>query len=342
VLSGVTRRHQSVGTSTGVLLLLLVSVLCLLSACTERRDRASPNTAVRVNREEVTVQHLAYLLNQQRGLKAEQSEAVGRQLLERLIDQQLMLQKADDLKLERDPRVAIQLEMARRELLARAYMDKLGEGIDKATPEEIAATYAAKASLFGQRRIYHFKEITVEARPEQFEAVRSQLAAARDAEDFVSRIQRDGFRSGLSESHRGPEQLPLSSVDSFARMTPGQAAVLPSPAGLQVVFLVATQAAPLTEEQARPTIEQFIQNDRVRKRVEDDLKGLRAAARIEYAPKFAPVRGSANGAASAAAPAAPAAAGSAPVAAAAAAAAVSTVPAASAASAPSLAGSAAR
>jgi EpsD family peptidyl-prolyl cis-trans isomerase len=295
------RRGLPAGASAGVLLLFLVSALILLSACTERRDRASPNTAVRVNREEVTVQHLAYLLNQQRGLKPEQAEAVGRQLLERLVDQQLMLQKADDLKLERDPRVAMQLEMARRELLTRAYMDKLGEGVDKPTPEEISATYAAKASLFGQRRIYHFKEIAVEARPEQFEAVRVQLAAARDADDFVSRIRRDAFRFGVSESHRSPEQFPLSSVDSFARMTPGQAAVLPSTAGLQVVFLVATQAAPLTEEQARPTIEQFIYNDRVRKRVEDDLKGLRAAARIEYAPKFAPVAAASAGAGAAAA-----------------------------------------
>jgi EpsD family peptidyl-prolyl cis-trans isomerase len=276
---------------------LLGLLLGLLGACTERRDRASPNAAARVNREEVSVQHLAFLMNQQRGLKAEQAEGVGRQLLERLIEQQLMLQKADELKLERDPRVAMQLEMARRELLARAYMDKVGEGVVKPTPEEISATYAAKPALFGQRRIYHFKEVTVEARPEQFEAVRIQLAAARDVDDFASRLQRDAFRFALSDSHRGPEQLPLASLDSFARMAVGQAAVLPSTVGLQVVFLVGVQPAALSEEQARPTIEQFLHNDRVRKRVEEDVKGLRAAARIEYAPKFAPVAAGASAAA---------------------------------------------
>ncbi len=271
-------------------LLVAAPLLCtFLAGCTERRDRASPNTAVRVNREEVTVQHLAYLMNQQRGLKPEQAEGVGRQLLERLIDQQLMLQKADDLKLERDPRVAMQLEMSRRELLARAYMDKVGEGVPKPTPEEISATYLAKPALFSQRRIHHFKEVTVEARPDQFEDVRRQLAAANDVNDFVNRLQRDSFRFAVSESHRAPEQLPLASLESFARMAVGQAAVLPITAGLQVVFLAGVQAAPLTEEQARPTIEQFLHNDRVRKRVEEDVKGLRAAGRIEYAPKFAPV-----------------------------------------------------
>jgi EpsD family peptidyl-prolyl cis-trans isomerase len=279
---------------------LLLGLLGLLGACTERRDRASPNTAVRVNREEVSVQHLAYLLNQQRGLKPEQAEGVGRQLLERLIEQQLMLQKADELKLERDPRVAIQLEMSRRDLLARAYMDKVGEGVTKPTPEDVSATYAAKPALFSQRRIYHFKEISVDARPEQFAAVRSHLAAARDMDDFLSRVRRDALRFAVAESHRGPEQLPLATLDSFARMSVGQAAVLPSPAGLQVVFLAGVQPAPLSEEQARPTIEQFLHNDRLRKRVEEDVKGLRAAARIEYAPKFAPVSAAAGSAPAAA------------------------------------------
>ncbi len=286
--------------------LVVVLVCGLLGACTERRDRASPNTAVRVNREEVTVQHLAYLMGQQRGLKPEQAETVGRQLLERLIDQQLMLQQADDLKLERDPRVAMQLEMSRRELLARAYMDKVGEGVPKPTPEEISATYLAKPALFSQRRIYHFKEVTVEARPEQFEAVRAQIAAARDVADFVSRLQRDALRFGMSESHRGPEQLPLASLDSFARMVVGQAAVLPSAVGLQVVFLLGVQPAPLTEEQARPTIEQYLHNDRVRKRVEEDLKGLRVAGHIEYAPKFAPPPVPSAGASAPSRPATPA------------------------------------
>jgi hypothetical protein len=57
------------------------------------------------------------------------------------------------------------------------------------------------------------------------------------------------------------------------------------------------------EEQARPAIEQFLLNDRKRKLVEDDIKAMRAAAKIEYVGKF----GEGAPAAGAAAPAAPAA-----------------------------------
>ena len=43
----------------------------------------------------------------------------------------------------------------------------------------------------------------------------------------------------------------------------------------------------MDEEHARPAIEQFLLNERKRKVVEDDLKALRAAARIEYVGDFA-------------------------------------------------------
>jgi hypothetical protein len=49
----------------------------------------------------------------------------------------------------------------------------------------------------------------------------------------------------------------------------------------------------VTEEQARPAIEQYLLNERKRKLVEDDLKAMRAAAKIEYIGKFAQAAASA-------------------------------------------------
>ena len=79
----------------------------------------------------------------------------------------------------------------------------------------------------------------------------------------------------------------------------------PVPNGVQVVVLAGSRSQPVAEEQARPAIEQFLTNERKRKLVEDDVKAMRSAAKIEYVGKFAD---GAAGAASAPA-AAPAAAG---------------------------------
>jgi hypothetical protein len=93
-------------------------------------------------------------------------------------------------------------------------------------------------------------------------------------------------------------------------MKDGQAVLAPSPNGVQVVVLAGSRSQPVTEEQARPAIEQFILNERKRKLVEDDLKAMRAAAKIEYVGKFGQGAASAPaGAAPVAAPTPPAASG---------------------------------
>ena len=47
---------------------------------------------------------------------------------------------------------------------------------------------------------------------------------------------------------------------------------MPTPNGVQVVVLAGSRSQPVSEEQARPAIEQFLLNERKRKLVEDDLK----------------------------------------------------------------------
>lgn len=87
---------------------------------------------------------------------------------------------------------------------------------------------------------------------------------------------------------RTAEQLPLQSLDTLARMQDGQAALLPAASGAQVVVLLGSRMQPVTEEQARPMIEQFLLNERRRKLLEDELRSLREAARIERLGRFAP------------------------------------------------------
>ena len=107
-----------------------------------------------MNKEEITVHQINFVLAQQRALAPEQAASASRQVLERLIDQELALQKAADQKIDRDPRVVQQLEAARREIIARAYLEKIAAGAPKPTPQEIKAYYDAHPALFSDRRVY--------------------------------------------------------------------------------------------------------------------------------------------------------------------------------------------
>ncbi len=276
----------------------------LLVGCGDKKETAASQTAAKVDKDEVTVQQVDFVLQQQRNLRPEQADAASRQILERLIDQQLAVQKADDLKLDRDPRVVQQLEAVRREVLARAYVEKIGEAAAKPTPEEVKKYYDEKPALFADRRIYSIQEIGIEARPEQVQALRDQLAASKNIGEFVEYLKANDYRFAGNQAVRAAEQLPLNSLDAFARMKDGQAAMVPAPNGVQVVVLAGSRRQPVSEEQARPAIEQYLLNDRKRKLVEEDMKGLRAAAKVEYVGKFAELAASAP-----AATAAPASAG---------------------------------
>jgi EpsD family peptidyl-prolyl cis-trans isomerase len=278
---------SAVPVSTRWLLPLAVASAALaLSACGDKKDKGATQTAAKVNKDEITVHQINFVLQQQRGLKPEQAEAATKQILERLIDQQLALQKGDDLKVDRDPRVVQQLEAARREILARAYLEKVGESAVKPTPEDVHKYYEERPALFKERRIYNIQEIAIEAKPEQVEGLRQKLSSSKNIAEFVEFLKASEIRFSGNQAVRAAEQLPLNSLDAFARMQDGQAAVVPSANGMQVVVLAGSRSQPLSEDQARPAIEQFLLNERKRKLVEEDIKSLRAAAKIEYVGKF--------------------------------------------------------
>jgi len=287
-------------------LVALAASVALLAGCGDKKDKAASQTAVKVNKSEITVHQINYVLQQQRGLRPEQADAAGKQILERLIDQELALQKADDLKIDRDPRVVQQLDAARREIIARAYFEKVGESAPKPTAEEIKKYYDEKPALFKDRRIYSLQEIGIEAKPDQVPALREKLAAAKNINEFVDYLKANGFKFAGNQAVRAAEQLPLQSLDAFAKMQDGQTMLNQTPQGVQVVVLAGSRSQPVTEEQARPAIEQFLSNDRKRKLIEDDVKALRGAAKIEYVGKFGEAAAPAASAAAPAASAAPA------------------------------------
>ncbi|WP_235538073.1 EpsD family peptidyl-prolyl cis-trans isomerase [Pelomonas sp. Root1217] len=277
------------------MLLTLVAAAALLTACGgDKGDKAS-QTAAKVNKEEITVHQINFVLQRQQGLKPEQAEAASRQVLERLIDQELAVQKAQEQKLDRDPRVVQQMEAAKREIIARAYAERVGESVAKPSNEEIAKYYNDKPALFKDRRIYSLQELQIEAKPEQFEAIRAKLAAAKNLNEFAEYLKSADIRFNGNQAVRAAEQLPLAGLDAIAKMKDGDSVVSPSPNGLTVLFLVGSRSQPVDEARARPAIEAFLLNQRKAEVVQKDIKALRDSSKIEYVGKFAQAASAAGG-----------------------------------------------
>jgi len=268
--------------------LALAVVAMTLTACGDgKKSEKASQTAAKVNKEEITVHQINYVLQRQQGLKPEQAEAASKQVLERLIDQELAVQKAQELKLDRDPRVVQQIEAAKREIISRAYVERIGESVAKPSNEEISKYYNEKPALFKDRRIYSLQEVSIEAKPEQFEQIRGKLQSAKSMAEFAEFLKANDFKFTGNQAVRAAEQLPLAGLDAIARMKDGDSAVSQTPTGLTVLFLVGSRSQPVDEARAKPAIEAFLLNQRKGEQVQKDIKALRDAAKIEYVGKFA-------------------------------------------------------
>jgi EpsD family peptidyl-prolyl cis-trans isomerase len=296
----------STSTSTSLRLagLVLSAVACasLLSACGGGdKKKGATQVAAKVNKEEISVHQINYVLQRQGNVPADQVPAVSKRILESLVDQELAIQQAVEEKLDRDPKVVMAIEAAKRDIIARAYADRIADTTAKPTPDEIKAYYTSKPALFAARKIYTLQEFSVESDAAAREAIAPRLQSARNADDVAAMLKAAGLRYAARQITQGAENLPLGMVDQIAKLADGQSLASGTPQGFSVLTLMSTKSAPVTEDQAKPAIELFLHNDRKRKVVEDTVKKMRAAAKISYEGQFAEGAASAPAAAPAAA-----------------------------------------
>lgn len=259
----------------------------LLAACGGGKEGGATQVAAKVNKEELSVHQINHVLQRQPGIKPEMVPAASKRILEGLIDQELAIQQAVELKVDRDPKVVTAIEAARRDIIARAYADRVAESAAKPTPEEVKAYYSGKPALFAQRRLYSLAEFAIEAPADQREALAGKLQGVKSPSDLAAALNAAGIKFASRNVTQAPENLPLPMVDKIAAMGEGQSFTVGTPAGLTLVFVTAAKPAPVTEDAARPAIEQFLLNDRKRKLVADEIKRLREVAKIEYKGQFA-------------------------------------------------------
>jgi EpsD family peptidyl-prolyl cis-trans isomerase len=267
----------------------------LLTACSDdgdKKDKAATQVAAKVNKEEISVHQINFMLSRQPGIKPEQKEQAQKAILESLISQELAYQQAEEQKIDRDPNVLQMLEAAKREIIVRAYLERTVQSALKPTEAEVKQYYDSRPAMFSERRLYNFQEILVEAKPEQIPALKQKLSSATDVAQMQAILQAEGVRFGTGQAVRAAEQLVqqvgYDQMAKIAKMTDGQFAVNERPGGLYVLILVKSEPQPVNLAQAKPAIEQLLLNERRTKLAEDEIKRLRAGAKIEYVGPFAP------------------------------------------------------
>jgi EpsD family peptidyl-prolyl cis-trans isomerase len=258
---------------TRLLLLLLLAFPVGCEKATAERRPVQP--VAKVNGAEISVQQL----------RAASGAAVA-QALERVIDRELLVQKALAAKLDRDPQVVESMENARRQVLAQAYLERAASAAAGSTRDEVRAFYEENPALFAQRRIYRLRELVVSAPAEMVDVLRAEAAKARDLDELAAWLRAGAAKVSSDILTQPAEQLPLAYLPQLVRMKPGEIAVFAAPPGASVIQLVHAEEAPLTEQQAAPLIERFLAGRRRLEFAAAEVKRLREVATIEYLGEF--------------------------------------------------------
>jgi EpsD family peptidyl-prolyl cis-trans isomerase len=269
---------------------LACTLVFTLTACgNQDGKKVATQVAAKVGSEEISVHQINQVLSRTAANpdSAQDAQAMGREVLEKLIDQQLAVDQAVDNKLHRSPEVVSQIEAARREILARAYIQQITGSVPKPTPEETKKYFKENPALFSERRIFNVQEVVVPTAAGVADILRPLANAGRPIEEVAAALKSKNIQFGGGSAARGSEQIPLELLPRIHALKDGQSALIETPQTITLVHLVSSQASPITEELALPRIEQFLVNQRAGVEIAANLKQLRNNTKVTYMGEFA-------------------------------------------------------
>jgi EpsD family peptidyl-prolyl cis-trans isomerase len=269
--------------------LLLVVLTFTLGACSEKEGGAKSGTQVvaRVNGEELSIHQLNFQMSQLAQVSEDQAKAASRQVLERLVDRQLLLQRSVEAKLDRDPGVLQALDNSKREILAQAYMEQQMAKAGKPSVQEMNDFYTKHPELFEKRRIYRLQELAVMEGNDKLAEIEAGMKAVSNINGIANWLKQKDYKFSINVNMRAAEQLPLELLAKLYRMKDGEIIVIPNQNSINIVVMAGSQEQPLTLEKATPLIEQYFLSQRKSEIAKQQMAALRKEAKIEFLGDFA-------------------------------------------------------
>ena len=278
----------------------LLFAAVLLAGCGKSKTADETQIAAKVNKDEISVHQVQYALQRQPRLAAAQPQTAARRVLDSLIEQELAAQAARSEGLETDPAVVQAMEAAKREVLARAFQDRLAAKVVSASSDEVDRYYDSKPALFNERRLYTLQEFTMDVGEGDPPRIQAALNGVKGVTELGEALSKAGLRYRSRQFAQAAEEMPMALLETLAKQPVGQPVMTSQPGSARVYVILQAQAAPMNRNASRAAIEAYLLGERKRELVNREMKVLRDRAQIVYQGTFAQTGVAASAAASAA------------------------------------------
>lgn len=254
------------------------ALLLMVAGCGDDKAPKPSQVLARVNGQDITVLQLNYLLAQNANRPAAQQRS-KQQLLEELIQQEMLVQQADELKLDRKPEVLQALEFTKRQVLAQAAYGQLAGSHQPIPDADIRTYYSEHPHLFAERQIY---EMTLFLAPAKSfdDKLADALQGSTNASETSQLLDQAKVTYTRTNSKVPAEVLPVQVLETLHKINLGDIVQVREGDNLVLMQLKARQDAPLTLEKAHDIIVKLMNTGKLQSG--DVLAALRAKAKVEY------------------------------------------------------------
>ncbi|HVY06896.1 MAG TPA: EpsD family peptidyl-prolyl cis-trans isomerase [Burkholderiales bacterium] len=249
----------------------------------EASHEAATGAVARVNDEIVLARELGDQVAKA-GLHAGEGAGIRRkQVLEALVDERLLAQRALENRLDRQPETIAALEGARRRVLARAAIEQ-ASGRGPIGEREIRDFYVAHPELFERRRTYVFHRFDLAAGKKLPPSLQKLLDKASSAPEVRAALRQANVAFTDRSETRIAQTLPAAMLKQATRMRKGDILILNDGAATVLMQLEDSVPDPMDAARAAPEIRAYLADERSRVAADALLRQLRKNARIEYYP----------------------------------------------------------
>ncbi|KQV45593.1 peptidyl-tRNA hydrolase [Duganella sp. Root198D2] len=262
-------------------------LVALVSACSSKVEQKPGQALANVNGEEITVMQLNDELSRSNA-PATQQEAARKQALEALIDRQLLIGEAAKEKVDRDPRVVQAIERARSVILAQAYMQKRLGTPGKPSAADVEAYYSQNPQFFAQRKHFDMREIVLPTR-EVTDELKAVMDKTRSLDEVAAWLDQHKVKYQKAQLSRSGSELPPELSAKLLALAKGQLFIVREGERSMLVTIADIRSSPVELDAARPQIEQYLAAKKGKDAAEEEVKRLRASAKIAYINQPSPV-----------------------------------------------------
>lgn len=262
-----------------------------LPGCSNKDKAASTDNSqivAQVNDSEISIHQVQTMMQLQPALSNQLGEAAAGKVLDSLIEQELAAQAARKAGLDTTPKVLQAMELAKREVLARAYQDQLADKVVLPDATTVDRYYDAHPELFAKRRRYALQETVIQASPEQAKPLLDKLATTASVEAVNKLVADTGLPHSSRNSVQWAEGLPMDLLPRLSALQNGQSITAYRPDGLVVLTLLRSEESPVTQGVASRAIQTAIVANKRRELIKQGMDALRQSAKIQRKGAFAP------------------------------------------------------